>query len=112
MFVVCYSAVDRDSFESVRDFWLPEMKKNMNRKRPIILVATQTDLRNTMDYDCDVPVSTTEGTELAREMGALTHVECSANSPSSVKAVFAEVVQAALKYRKRKSNIVNKFLGR
>lgn len=112
VFVVCFSVVDRDSFESVKDFWVPEMKKNMNRKKPMILVATQTDLRNTMDYDSDVPVTSTEGQELSREIGALAYVECAVNTQSSVKNVFAEVVQAALKYRKKKSNIVNKLLGR
>ncbi|WAR19784.1 CDC42-like protein [Mya arenaria] len=112
VFVVCFSAVDRDSFESVKDFWVPEMKKNMARKKPVILVATQTDLRNTADYDSDVPVTSQEGKGMAGDIGAVAYVECDVNSQTTVRHVFSEVVQVALKYRKRKSNIVNKLLGR
>lgn len=110
--VVCFSAVDRDSFESVKEFWVPEMKPNMARKKPVILVATQTDLRNTTDYDSDMPVSKTEGENLAKAIGATAFVECSIEHQNTVKKVFTEVVHAALKYRKRKSNIVHKLLGR
>lgn len=112
VFVVCFSVVDRDSFESIKEFWLPEMKRNMNRKKPVLLVATQTDLRNTTDYDSDVPVTKEEGQALAKDINALNYVECSICKENSVKAVFGEVVQAALKYRKRKSSIVNKLLSR
>ena len=112
MFVVCFSVVDRDSFESIKEFWLPEMKRNMHRKKPVVLVATQTDLRNTTDYDSDVPVTKSEGETLAKDIGALTYVECTVCKENTVKTVFSEVVQAALKYRKRKSSIVNKLLSR
>lgn len=112
VFVVCYSAVDRDSFESISDFWVPEMKKNMKRKKPIIVVATQTDLRNTADYDSDMPVTAHEGQTLAKAIGATSFVECSINNENTVKKVFTAVVQAALKYRKKKSSIVNKLLGK
>lgn len=112
VFVVCFSVVDRDSFDSVRDFWLPEMKHNMSRKKPFILVATQTDLRNTMDYDNDAPVTSEEGSALAKDIGASAFVECSLNEQGSVKEVFTEVVQAGLKFRKRKSNIVHRLLGK
>ncbi|KAL4238508.1 hypothetical protein ACF0H5_003216 [Mactra antiquata] len=110
--VLCYSAVDRDSFNSITEFWVPEIKPNKQRKRPIILVATQTDLRDTTNYDSDMPVSQTEGATLAKNIGATCYMECSASDSSSVKKIFTEVVQAALKCRKRKSNIVHKILGK
>jgi len=84
----------------------------MGRKKPIILVATQTDQRNTTDYDSDVPVSAKEGEALASDIGATAYVECDVYSQTSVRRVFAEVVLAALKFRKRKSSIVNKLLKR
>lgn len=112
VFIVCFSVVDRDSFDSIKEFWLPEMKRNMNRKKPVVLVATQTDLRNTTDYDGGVPITMAEGESLAKDIGALSYVECSISNRNSVKAVFSEVVQAALKYRKRKSSIVTKLLSR
>lgn len=112
VFVVCYSVVDRDSFESVKEFWVPEMKPNIRRKKPVILVATQTDLRDTAGYDADMPVTESEGRTLAKSIGAVSFVECCVSNSGSVKGVFTEVVNAALKYRKRKSTIVHKLIGR
>lgn len=112
VFVVCYSAVDRNSFESIREFWVPEMKKNMTRKKPVIVVAMQTDLRNKVNYDSDMPVTAQEGQTLTKTIGATCFMECSMNNETTVKQVFAEVVNAALKYRKKKSNIIHKLLGR
>ena len=88
------------------------MKKNMDRKKPLILVAMQTDLRNTTNYDSDMPLTNAEGKDLAKEIGALNYVECSTKDTNSVKKVFTEVVHAAMKYRKRKSSIVHKLLGK
>lgn len=112
VFVVCYSVVDRESFESVKDFWLPEMKQSMLRKKPFILVATQSDLRNTTDYDADMPITTEEGAALAKEIGAAGFVECSVAQQNSVRKVFEQVVQTALRFRKKKLNIVHRLLGK
>ena len=112
--VVCYSVVDRESFESVREFWIPEMKRYMGRKKPVILVATQIDLRNTPNYDTDMSVTEEEGAALAREIHAEAFIECSmeqAQAPN-VRKVFQNVVSAALRFRKKKSNILNRIFGR
>ena len=112
MFVVCYSVVDRESFESIKDFWVPEMKNNMHRKKPIILVATQTDLRNTMGFDSDMPITEEEGHRLAKEIGADIYNECTLQNSGSVKKVFTDVVTCALKYRKKKANIMHRLFGK
>lgn len=110
--VVCYSVVDRESFESIKDFWVPEIKNNMHRKKPMILVATQTDLRNTMGFDSDMPVSEEEGCRLAKEIGADIYNECTLQNSGSVKKVFTDVVTCALKYRKKKANIMHRLFGK
>lgn len=112
VFVVCYSVVDRESFESIKEFWVPEMKNNMHRKKPIILVATQTDLRNTTGFDSDMPVTEEEGRHLAKAIGAETYNECTVQNQISVKKVFTDVVTCALKYRKKKANIMHRLFGK
>ncbi|XP_048735596.1 cdc42 homolog [Ostrea edulis] len=69
IFVVCFSAVDRESLESVQDFWIPEIRQ-IDRKRPIILVATQTDLRK---EDSD-HITAEEGRHLAKQIGAFSYL--------------------------------------
>ena len=112
VFVVCYSVVDRESFESIKEFWVPEMKNNMHRKKPIILVATQIDLRNTTGFDSDMPVTEAEGRRLAKEIGAESYDECTIESQTSVRKIFTDVVACALKYRKKKTNIMHRLFGK
>ncbi|KAK3591820.1 hypothetical protein CHS0354_007676 [Potamilus streckersoni] len=112
VYVVCYSVVDRESFESVKQFWVPEIEKYMGRKKPIILIGTQTDMRNTTDYDMDIPVSTKEGSALAKDIGADLFLECACQNHNSSRKVFENVVLSALKYRKKKSTIVHKIFGK
>ena len=44
--ILCYSVADRDSFENIRSKWSEEIRNLVGQKVPIVLVATQTDLRN------------------------------------------------------------------
>ena len=84
----------------------------MQRKKPVIVVATQTDLRNTTAYDSDIPVSQAEGLKLCKEIGAVSYIECSFRETNTVKKVFQCVVESGLRYRKKKLNIVHKLLGK
>ena len=104
--------MDRESFDSVLAFWESEIATYMRRKRPIILVATQKDLREKMDTGEETPITTDEGEELAKQIGAEGFVECSALMQEGVKKVFEKIVLSALKYRKRKFNILHRIFGR
>lgn len=45
IFLMCFSLVDFFSFDSIADYWVPEVKKH-NPTTPILLVGTKLDLRN------------------------------------------------------------------
>ncbi|KAL5008446.1 hypothetical protein ScPMuIL_014027 [Solemya velum] len=111
--VVCYSVVDRESFDSIKSFWMPEIKNYMRRRKPVILVATQKDLRNfAPDNTEEIPITREEGEALSKDIGADHFVECSAVTQDGVKNVFEDVVLSALKYRKKKSKIFQKIFAR
>ncbi|XP_046571952.1 rho-related GTP-binding protein RhoQ-like [Haliotis rubra] len=106
VFVLCFSTCDRESFLRVQDLLLPEIKEFTDRKVPIILVGTQTDLRKgTRESD----ITTREGARLAKEIGADCYLECSAKKQQGLKEVFDHVVISALKDRKRKGNILRRL---
>ncbi|XP_069117251.1 cell division control protein 42 homolog [Argopecten irradians] len=107
VFIICYSVVDRESFESVRDFWAPEIRK-IARKRPVLLVATQTDLRQEWNKQ---HVTTTEGESLAKRMSSDHFLESSAFAKEGVVPIFKSVVQTSLKHSKKKSNIIKRVLS-
>lgn len=106
--VLCYSAVDPESFESISDFWVPELDNCHRHRKPIILVATQSDLRTD---NTDI-VTTEEGEMLAKEIGADCFLECSAVDMDSVTNVFEHVVSAGLRHKKKRHGLVHRIFGK
>lgn len=106
--VVCFSAADRDSFKNVSDFWVREIRSYVGKDRPIVLVATQTDLR-TNDATC---VSHQEGVNLANKIDAKVYVETAANDTASVEKLFQEVVLKSIRQKKSRSRFLIKLLKR
>lgn len=106
--VICYSAVDRESFNNVAGFWVPEIRNYVGKNTPVILVATQND----MVSNSNEVVSRAEGLELADKIKASVFTESSARDEQSVTDLFESIVQNAIKRRKRKISIIEKILRR
>jgi GTPase SAR1 family protein len=106
--VVCYSAVDRESFENVKSYWVPEIRK-LNKKKPVVLVATQSDIRDENNSD---HVSDTEGQNLMKLINADYYNTCSAATNDGIKKVFESVILATMRYRKKKTNVIKRVFGR
>lgn len=87
VFLVCFSVVSRSSFENVEDKWVPELKKYA-RGVPFILVGTQSDRRNRV-------VSSQEGVELAKRLGAVEYAECSAKTRDGLRDVFVGAIMTS-----------------
>ncbi len=72
---------------------------------PIILVGTGLDMR--ADPKCTeelrakglAPISTVQGVQLQKHIGAVTYVECSARTQEGVKRVFDEAVRAVRRFQ-------------
>ncbi|XP_013077645.2 cdc42 homolog [Biomphalaria glabrata] len=101
--LLCFSVCDRESFYNVCNSWVPEVKKHIKGKRPIILVGTQTDLRH---GNQETEVTYEEGVSMAKDIGAVTYMECSAKNGSGLDEVFGEVLDKALKRKKRSSSFM------
>ena len=84
--------------------WVPEIMHHCP-KTPFLLVGTMVDLRNdvcTIEKlsKADPPlkvITVEEGEKLARELGAVKYVECSALTQKGLKDVFDEAILATLK---------------
>merc|ERR1711936_1073435 len=75
VFLVCFSVVSPSSFENVKEKWVPEITHHCPRT-PFLLVGTKIDLRDdaaTVEVDMGAM-----GDSLAKELGAVKYVECSA----------------------------------
>lgn len=106
--IVCYSAVDRESFENVKSFWIREARK-YNKKKPVMLVATQSDIRDENNSD---HVTDAEGQTMIKTIDAEYYNKCSAASKTGMKNVFESAVLASIKYKKKKSSILKQMFGR
>ena len=76
LFVICFSVVDRNSFDNISSCWLPELQQHGYDQVPRLIVGTKIDLREDPDTlqrlgDKGWKVVTTEeGEKLAAKLGS------------------------------------------
>lgn len=96
VFLVCFSVTSPASFENVREKWFPEVHHHCPGV-PCLIVGTQVDLRedasvkDKLSKQRMAPVKKEDGERMARELGAVKYVECSALTQFKLKDVFDEV---------------------
>ena len=101
IFLVNFSVVRPDSFTNVQERWIPELKEH-SPNVPVVLVGTQSDLRDdmqTLEYLSkrkQKPVTTAQGEKLAKKIGAESYLECSALTQKGLKSVFDTAILAVL----------------
>ena len=102
--VICFAIHNRDSYANVPERWMPEVR-HFCPHTPVVLAGTKTDLRsdpNVVVIGAGIggashrPVSTSEGVDLGRSIGAYRYVECSAKTRDGVGDVFLTAARAAL----------------
>lgn len=104
VFLLCFSIACPTSYANARDKWVAEVRRYCPHT-PIIVVGTQVDLRGDVRVALELhrygetPVTKADGERLARSIGAVTYVECSALTQVNMKDVFDTAIVAALKYR-------------
>eukprot|EP01125_Pyxidicula_operculata_P015839 TRINITY_DN5397_c0_g1_i1.p1 TRINITY_DN5397_c0_g1~~TRINITY_DN5397_c0_g1_i1.p1 ORF type:complete len:203 (-),score=34.27 TRINITY_DN5397_c0_g1_i1:164-772(-) len=99
VFIICFSVVDRKSFEHVKTEWYPEVTD----KGPahILLVGLKTDLRDEIldskdkKKNKDKIINNDEIEDLAKNIASLGYLECSAKKTEGFKEVFDTAIRAA-----------------
>ncbi|XP_075947120.1 rho-related GTP-binding protein RhoH [Anarhichas minor] len=92
--LVCYSVANPNSLASIQHKWIAEVRENLP-KVPVLVVATQTDLRETGAHRGSC-ISAAEGRRLAHEVRAKGYLECSSLGNRGVQQVFEYAVRTAL----------------
>lgn len=96
VFLVCFSISLKTSLKNVRSKWVPELK-HYCPDVPFLLIGTKLDLRNVEDSDEQRKlISKDEGVKMAKDIGALQYMECSALSQEGLHDVFNEAIRAAM----------------
>ena len=101
VFLVCFSVMSPPSLENVEDKWVPELRSH-NPQTPILLVGTQTDLRENQQKLQDLqkmkmrPVRLERAEQVAEDLKLVGYKECSAVTQDGLKGVFDEAIMIAL----------------
>lgn len=102
VFLCCFSVVSPESFQNVKDKWIPEILHHSPKGILIILVGTKADLRD--DYHVldellergQKPTTLAQGQKLAKDVGAIRYIECSAATLSGIQELFDFAIRSVL----------------
>ncbi|OCT65742.1 RHOG family member 2 S homeolog isoform X1 [Xenopus laevis] len=99
VFIICFSIGSPSSHANVRHKWHPEVSHHCPNV-PILLVGTKQDLRNDTETikklkeQSLAPTTHQQGSSLAKQIGAVRYMECSALHQQGIRQVFEEAVRA------------------
>nr|BBE07970.1 Ras-related protein Rac1 [Paulinella micropora] len=114
VFIMAFSIISPSSFDNVKSKWHPEIQHHVPSV-PTLLVGTKTDLRNDPQTIQNLAskglnvISPDQGSEMAKNLGLVKYLECSALTQEGLKNVFDEAIRAALnkpKQAKKKGCII------
>lgn len=101
VFLIAFSIVNPASYENVKQKWHPEIKHHCPNV-PIVLCGTKLDLRDdkaTIDRLAEkrmAPINHEQGQQMAKDVGAVKYIECSALTQKGLKDLFDEACRAVL----------------
>jgi len=101
VFLVCFSVISTSSFENVKTKWVPEIQHHAPNV-PILLVGTKSDLRKDdstikqLNSRSQSMVTLEAAQRMAKEIGAVNFLECSALTQEGLKQVFDDAIRAAM----------------
>ncbi len=101
VYLACFSIISPASFQNIKNKWIPELKHHSPTAN-IILVGLKSDCREDpqvikMMKQRGIAMSSIEqGRNLAKEVGAVDYVECSAVTQEGLKAVFDRAIEVGM----------------
>lgn len=104
IFLICYAMDNIDSLINVEKTWYPEVQ-HFCPGIPIILVGTKLDLYN---VNFENRTDRKYARKVAKNIGAIAHVECSSRTMFNVKTVFNLALDKTLKGMSKKNKRLTK----
>eukprot|EP00026_Physarum_polycephalum_P015765 Phypoly_transcript_16530.p1 GENE.Phypoly_transcript_16530~~Phypoly_transcript_16530.p1 ORF type:complete len:204 (+),score=38.21 Phypoly_transcript_16530:102-713(+) len=122
VFMLCFSVISTNSYNNVRDKWYPEVR-HYCPDTPVVVVGTKIDMRTDKQAMQELikkgsvpkgftPITTEQGEQLAKQIGAKAYVECSAVTQKGLRHVFEEAVRVSMKATAEKRKQIKKKNGK
>lgn len=97
---ICYSTIDRSSFENAVLQWFPEVNFVVPTI-PVYIIGTKSDVRDeilaTGTSSIQKVVSTQEGNDLCEQMGAIQYLETAVGNTNTLTIVLKQIGEAMLR---------------
>jgi len=109
VFIVCYSIMSPHSFDNVRAKWYPELQHHAPGV-PILLVGTKLDMIHDVAAVQKLTsmgghyIKEDEAQGMAKTIGAVKALQCSALTQDGLKTVFDDAIRAAMDKHKKPSS--------
>ncbi|KAJ6673630.1 RHO FAMILY GTPASE [Salix viminalis] len=100
IFVLAFSLISRASYENVLKKWMPELRR-FAPNVPIVLVGTKLE-GYLVDHMNSNVITSAQGEELRKQIGAAAYIECSSKTQQNVKAVFDTAIKVVIQPPRRK----------
>eukprot|EP00474_Spongospora_subterranea_P001121 CRZ01579.1 hypothetical protein [Spongospora subterranea] len=106
VFLLCFSIISPASFANISAKWYPEILHHAP-DAPKVLIGTKSDLRgdqavaNSLAQKGLSMITREAAVEMARSIGAVEYLECSALTQDGLKTVFDRAIHAALNKPKK-----------
>ncbi|XP_052622604.1 rac-like GTP-binding protein RHO1 [Lactuca sativa] len=88
VFILAFSLISKASYENVSKKWIPELR-HYAPGVPIVLFGTKLDLRDDKQFLSDhpgaVPITTVQGEEMKKLIGAPAYIECSSKTQQNAE---------------------------
>ncbi|NXT52186.1 RHOD protein, partial [Pluvianellus socialis] len=98
--LICFDVTSPNSYDNVLTKWYPEVN-HFCKGVPVLLVGCKTDLRKLQEGHQE-SISYQKAKAMARQVHAVSYLECSARYQENVGHIFTEACSAALSATRRK----------
>jgi small GTP-binding protein len=108
VFMICFSLIDEDSLNNIKQKWIPEIQFHCPNV-PFFIVGNKLDLRedetfieNSKENENVKIINYEEGLYFANENGASEYCECSAKTQEGLNNVYNTAIKLGIKKKKKK----------
>ncbi|NXN10297.1 RHOF protein, partial [Indicator maculatus] len=104
--LICFDVTSPNSYENILTKWHPEVN-HFCKGAPVLLVGCKIDLRRDQEVlaklqeSCLEPISYQQAKAMARQVRAVSYLECSARYQENVEDIFVRACGAALHAARR-----------
>jgi len=102
--LLVFSTILPSSYENITTKWIHEIKQ-FCPNAPFMLVGSKTDMRDTFQGEV---ITSAKGKELARQIGAIGYVECSAMTHDGLDNVFNKTLETLSEKKVKGARITKK----